>query len=715
VAGAFGIAAGVGDLLEASQAASQAAWQGTWKVWLQRINAGPAVAFLILMLALIAGPRLAEKLKLPGMVGLVLAGAVIGPHELHVLDGGRIAISAWGSFGLLYLMFTAGLELDLRLLGRMKRAALTFAVLSFALPFALGFAGATLLGYASAGAILMGSNWGSHTLVTYPILRQMGLARNRAVGTVVGATAVTDTTALLVLTGVAASAGGRGGGLALHIVGIGLGLTVLAFWTLFLLPRLAQWFFARVGGDRSYRFVFGMMAFLSGAVLAEAAAIDGVVGAFFAGLGVNRAIPERSPLMERVQFFGSALFIPIFLVSVGLLLDPRVLIDPRTLLVAGVFTVVVLGGKALAAIIAGRRFRFSGSEVGVMAGLSSSQAAATLATTVVGARLHIFDARTINAVLVVILISLVVTPALVTVFGKRVPRQDAAAEALGSAVLVPVWSGGTPPFGLASSIAACDGGIVMPAGVAGQEATDEEIADQRSLLRRAEDQLSRQGLESRALFRVSSSVHAGLYQTMRGEGATLVITEWSRPDREHINGDAEAFRLLTQSPVPVLLTYGPVDHFQRVVLLVRERDLVRPGSLDLALAAELAARLCAGRRLLCVGTAAARGGSPFAEALAVKPASASSPSRPPSQRHAIEWAEAADPVLWAEPNLARTDLLFFPGVAAANDALERLPRLARGSFLVAVAAHGGLVPALERPAGDLVMGRTATESDAARA
>jgi len=695
VTGAFVVAGAAGSDLTA-----------TARVLLQRISAGPALAFLVLMLALIIGPRVAERLRLPGMVGLVLVGMVEGPHGLRLLDGGRVALSAWGSFGLLYLMFTAGLELDLKLFGRMRRAALTLALLSFAVPFTLGLGSAKLLGYAWAGAILMGSNWGSHTLVTYPILREMGLARIRAVATVVGATAVTDTSALLVLTSVAASASGRTGGAALQAAGIGVGLTVLAFWTLFVLPRLGHWFFARVGGDRSYRFVFGMMAFLSGAVLAEATAIDGIVGAFFAGLGLNRAIPERSPLMERVQFFGSALFIPIFLVSVGVLLEPRVLIDPRTLRLAAVFAVAVLGGKALAAVIAGWRFRFSWPEIGVMSGLSGSQAAATLATTLVGQRLGIFDARTVNAVLVVILISLVVTPAMVTVFGKRVPRQEGAAEALGSAVLVPVWGGGTPPFGLAASIATHDGGIVLPAGIAGQEATDEEIADQRALLRRAEDQLSRQGLESRALFRVSSSVHAGLFQTMRGEGATLVITEWSRPDREHIAGDGEAFRLLTQSPVPVLLTYGPVDEFQRLVLVVRERDLVRPGSLDLALAAELAARLCAGGQLLCVGTAAARDGSPFADALARAPA-----ARPLLHRHSVEWAEATDPLEWADKNLAHTDLLLFPGVAAASDALERLTRLARRSFLVAVAAHGGLGHALERPSGYLVMGRTATESD----
>ena len=183
----------------------------------------------------------------------------------------------------------------------------------------------------------MGSNWGSHTLVTYPMLRQMGLSRNRAVATVVGATAVTDTSALLVLS-VVSGVVKPSGSFGVQLVEIALGLAVLAAWSLLGLPRVARWFFARVGTDRSYRFVFGIAAFLVGAVLAEAAGIDGIVGAFFAGLGLNRAVPEESPLMDRLQFIGSTLFIPIFLVSVGVLLEPKVMIDPKTLGVALVFT-----------------------------------------------------------------------------------------------------------------------------------------------------------------------------------------------------------------------------------------------------------------------------------------------------------------------------------------------------------------------------------------
>jgi len=665
-----------------------------FKVLGERINQGPALAFLILTLALILGPKLAEIVRLPAMVGLVLAGMAVGPHAERLLNTHQIALSALGELGLLYLMFAAGLELDIKLFSRMKKAAITFALLSFVIPFSLGIVSAKFLGYAWAAAVLMGSNWGSHTLVTYPILRQMGLARNSAVATVVGATAVTDTSALLVLTGVSASVK-KTGSLDAQGVEIVVGLAVLAVWTLVVLPRLARWFFARVGGERAYRFVFGMAALLSGAVLAEAATIDGIVGAFFAGLGLNRAIPERSSLMDRIQFFGSAWFIPIFLVSVGVLLDPKVLIDPRTLLVALVFSIAVLGGKALAAVIAGRTFGFSWPEVGVMSGLSGSQAAATLATTLVGARLGLFDTRTINAVLVVILVSLVVTPAMVTFFGKKVPREGAAAEALGSAVLVPVWGESTRPLlGVAGRLAAPDGGIVLAASFAAEEASEAQLAMQRRLTKNADKWLAEEGLESQAIFRVSRSVREGLLRTTREENATLLLAEWRFEGGDPLDPNSEVSQMIARTPVPILLAHGAVEPFERLLVVARRDDLFRPRSLDLELAAELTRRLARGRHVVFVGTSTDRFTSLFLA------------------KFQFDHVEHADPLAWAKENAKGTDLLVFPGLDAAREALERFPAFAKSRFLVAIAAYSGTLAHEER-VGGLVVGRSMTEHPAA--
>jgi Kef-type K+ transport system membrane component KefB len=654
---------------------------------LGRIHDGPTLAFFILTLLLIIGPRFATALRLPAMVGLVLAGMAVGPHGFGLLASKKIALSALGDFGLLYLMFAAGLELDLKRFLSMKRAALIFASLSFIIPFTLGLVSAKFLGFATAAAVLMGSNWGSHTLVTYPMLRGMGLGRNPAVGTVVGATAVTDTTALLVLAGVSASVA-KSESFTMMGAEIAVGLVLLGVWTLFVLPRLGRWFFGRVGTDRAFRFVFALAGFLSGAVLAMAAGIDGIVGAFFAGLGLNRAIPEESPLMERVQFFGSALFIPIFLVSVGVLLDPKVMIDPKTLLIALVFTIAVLGGKALAAVLAGRLSHFSWPEIGTMAGLSGSQAAATLATTLVGAKLGLFNEQTINAVLVVILASLVVTPAMVTFFGKRITGTGGKEEALGRAVLVPIYSEATKPLlAVAAKLAAPDSGIVMPGTFAADNATDEVLAQRRKLKEQAEEWVARQGLESRSVFRLSHSLESGLFETVRSEHVSLLLGEWHF---EGLDPESEASRLMAQSPVPVLLVRGEVEPFKRLLVVARRQEIAGPGRRDLEIAAQLAGRLAADRGIGYVGAPA----SPIKLLFA--------------QKLQVNRFDTDDPFAWIKEHAQPGDRLMFCGVGAAREALSRMPGLDRQPFLVACAAHVA-VPVESEEAAGAVIGRSATQ------
>jgi Kef-type K+ transport system membrane component KefB len=653
----------------------------------ERIVQGPTIAFAILVLALILAPRLAETLRLPAMVGLVLAGMALGPHGVRVLATKEIALSALGEFGLLYLMFSAGLELDLKLFMKVKRAAITFALLSFAVPFTLGVVSAKFLSYGWAAAVLMGSNWGSHTLVTYPLLRQMGLSRNRAVATVVGATAVTDTSALLVLS-VVSGVVKPTGSLGVQLIGIVVGLAVLATWSLLGLPRLARWFFGRVGTDRSYRFVFGIASFLVGGVIAEAAGIDAIVGAFFAGLGLNRAVPEESPLMDRLQFMGSTLFIPIFLVSVGVLLEPKVMVDPKTLFIALVFTIAVLGGKSLAAVVAGRRFHFSWPEVGVMSGLSGSQAAATLATTLVGAKLGLFDTTTINAVLVVILVSLVITPMLVSAFGKRVPTAAEQESTPGKTVLIPVWGDSSRAVvNLGGRLATSDGGIVVAASFASPDAPPPELKSRRALATQAEQWLAKDGLESRTVFRVARTVPEGLLEALIGEDATLLLMEWRM--RDQLQPTSEASEALARTPVPILLAHGDVDNFERVLVVARRDDLVRPGLQDVELAAQLGARVAKKHQIGAV-------------VAALDPVSALFAAGPSSDR-----IETDHPIDWLASNLQKTDLPFFAGLEAAREALARLPGLVDGRFLVAVAAHETTFHKREeRVAGPVVVGRS---------
>jgi Kef-type K+ transport system membrane component KefB len=655
---------------------------------LKQITTGSTLPFAVLILTVVIAPRLAEFLRLPGMVGLVLFGMVLGPHCLKVLATKEIALQSLGNFGLLYLMFAAGLELDMKSFLRRKNAAITFAALSFIIPFSIGTISAKFLGYKWASAILMGSNWGSHTLVTYPMLRSMGLARNRGVGTVVGATSVTDTSALLVLAIVSGTVHPTSS-MAVQLVTIAVTLAVLVAWSLFALPVVARWFFARVGKDRSYRFVFGIASFLVGGVIAEAGGIDAIVGAFLAGLGLNRAVPEESPLMDRLQFMGSTLFIPIFLVSVGVLLEPKVMVDPKTLLYALVFTVAVLGGKALAAVITGRAFRYTWPECGVMSGLSGSQAAATLATTLVGAKLGLFDAMTINAVLVVILASLIITPATVKFFAKRVTVGGEEEVALGKMVLVPVWGESSRSvLSLAGRIAAGDNGMVLAASFARATSPEPERETQRKLTGQAEEWLAKEGLESKTVFRVAPSVPQGLSETALGEDATLVVSEWRDPLRD-AHG-TEASEALAHAPVPVLIVRGDVSKFDRLVVVAGPDVATPTGRLDVAPAAGLGRQLAHGARVAVVTTAP----DPLRDLFV-------------AAKYDMDWIESSDPVGWLAGNLQKGDVPLFVGSDTAHEAMRQMPELLEGRFLIAQAERtDGAVAAPEPVTGPVVTGRS---------
>ena len=475
-----------------------------------------------------------------------------------------------------------------------------------------------------------------------------------------------------------------------------MGLVILVIYALFVLPKVAHWFFARVGGDRSLRLVFGIAAFLSGAVLAEMASIDGIVGAFLAGLGLNRVIPERSPLMEQVQFVGSALFIPIFLVSVGVLLEPKVLIDPKTLLIAAVFTVAVLGGKALAAVVAGRTFGFSWAEIGVMSGLSGSQAAATLATTLVGARLGIFDKTTINAVLVVILVTLVITPAMVSYFGKKVSREEGAGEALGSAILVPVWGESTRRL-------LGHGGKARGARWRHRHCRQSRDRARAGVRAQAPSATSRTRLRSGLPRRGSNRGLSSGYRARFRRGYS------KRPAaraQRCFSPNGSAVRPTRSTPavrhsVPCVARTSPL--FSRMATFIRaiaswssvaRDDFTESRRPNIELAVELATRLEHNHRFAFVGLRSLPLESIFAA------------------QTAVDRIDSNDPIAWVKESAGESDLLIFSGLDAAREALARSPDLMTKRFLVVIAP----TPAARQPhpeASDaLVAGRSLAEGPA---
>lgn len=342
----------------------------------------PVLIFSTILFIILFAPIVLNKFRIPYLIGLILAGAIIGPNGLNVLlrDSSVVLFS---TVGLLYIMFLAGLEVDMNEFRKNRWRSLVFGMFTFLIPMGMGIAsGQYLLGFALPTAILLASMFASHTLIAYPIIRNLGVARNKAVNIAIGGTIITDTLALLVLAVIAGMYTGSYSELFWYRISISLVIFSLIILVGF--PYLGRWFFKKYDDSISqYIFVLGLV-FL-GAFLAEAAGIEAIIGAFFAGLALNRLIPHTSPLMNRIEFVGNALFIPFFLIGVGMLVDIRVFFkDFETIFVAIVMTVVATTSKFAAAWLTQKTFRFSADERRLIFGLSNAQAAATLAAVLVG-------------------------------------------------------------------------------------------------------------------------------------------------------------------------------------------------------------------------------------------------------------------------------------------------------------------------------------------
>ena len=374
----------------------------------------PTWIFLVVLAIILLAPMLFSKLRIPSIAGLIFAGILIGPFGLHVLDRDS-SFELFGQVGIYYIMFLASLEMDMQDVERIKWRAVGFGLLSFALPISIGFIGNYwLLGYGAMAATLMAAMYASHTLVSYPIVLRFGLSSRRSVSMAVGGTIVADTLTLLVLAVVAGTFKEPTG--SLYWALLPLKLVVCGFIIIFFFPRWARFFFKRVNdGVVQYIFVMGLV-FL-GAGLMESVDMEGILGAFLVGIVLNKQIPATSPLMNHIEFIGNALFIPYFLIGVGMLINVRVLADWGTLEVAAVMIVIGLGAKWLAAWIGQKIYRLPECDRGLIFGLTSSRAAATLAIALVGYDLllpdgsHLLDEEVLNGTMLLILVSCIVSSA----------------------------------------------------------------------------------------------------------------------------------------------------------------------------------------------------------------------------------------------------------------------------------------------------------------
>lgn len=342
----------------------------------------PVLKFMVILVIILFAPILFNKIKIPHILGLIIAGAIIGPFGINLLErDGSIILS--GTAGLLYIMFLAGLEIDMGDLKKNSKKSIVFGLLTFAIPMLLGiFAGVFLMDFTMPTSILIGSMFASHTLITYPVVTKLDVVKNRAVVITVGGTIITVTLGLLVL---AVIIGMQSGEVNAHFwTRLSVSILIFSAIVLLLFPIVGRWFFKKFS-DSVSQYIFVLVMVFLGAVLAQAAGIESIIGAFLAGLSLNRLIPVTSPLMNRISFVGNAIFIPFFLISVGMLVDYRAFFtDLHTLYVAAILSITATFSKYIPAILTRRLYKFTPDEGSLMFGLSNAQAAATLAAVLVG-------------------------------------------------------------------------------------------------------------------------------------------------------------------------------------------------------------------------------------------------------------------------------------------------------------------------------------------
>lgn len=342
----------------------------------------PILKFLLILVIILAAPLILNKLKIPYLLGLIIAGAVIGPHGLNlVLRDSSIILS--GTAGLLYIMFLSGLDMDMSDFRRNSWRSLVFGLYTFCVPLGLGIlAGYYVMGFPLYSSILLAGLFASQTLVAYPIVSKLGIARDKAVTIAVGGTVITDTLALLLLTVIVGMATGNVDDMFWWRLGASVLLCIVII--VFLFPLLAHWFFKQVS-DSVSQYIFVLAMVFLGAFFAQLAGLEPIIGAFLSGMALNRLIPRTSPLMNRVEFVGNAIFIPFFLLSVGMLIDYRAFFTSfETIKVGAVMIVVATAAKFIAAWLTQKTFRMSVDQRRVIFGLSNAQAAATLAAVLVG-------------------------------------------------------------------------------------------------------------------------------------------------------------------------------------------------------------------------------------------------------------------------------------------------------------------------------------------
>jgi Kef-type K+ transport system membrane component KefB/nucleotide-binding universal stress UspA family protein len=539
----------------------------------------PVLIFSLILFIILIAPILLGKIKIPGIVGFIIAGILIGPNGFNILKKNS-AIELFSTIGLLYIMFIAGIELDLADFKRKKHKSFVFGFLTFAVPILIGFPVCYfLLQYSLLTSILTASMFATHTLVAYPIVNKFGISKNEAVAVTVGGTILTDTAVLIILAVIMGSVHGQLN--SSFWIQLGISLSIFTATVFVVIPKIAKWFFTKLESEKTSHYIFVLSVVFFSAFLAQLAGIEPIIGAFVAGLALNRLIPHSSILMNRIEFVGNALFIPFFLISVGMLVDLRVLFrGPDALIVAGSLTLVAIAGKYLSATFTQWIFKYTKNQRLLIFGLSSAHAAATLAIILVGYQAKIIDDNILNGTIILILITCIAA----SFATERASRAIVSAEEISGPdslhhtenILIPIADFNNMDAMLDLALLFKDKTGLQPitllSVVPDSDNAQSNLLTARKKLNDSVKYASGNGTEVEVVATLDHNVPSGVLRIAKEKSANIIITGWRRRTTviDKFLGDKSA-ALIEKSPSNLFIL-----HLHRPITVHKSIQLVCP-------------------------------------------------------------------------------------------------------------------------------------------
>ncbi|OFX83376.1 MAG: hypothetical protein A2W99_11790 [Bacteroidetes bacterium GWF2_33_16] len=394
---------------------------------------------MVLIGLILFSPFFFRIFKIPDVASFIIVGVLIGPYSFNILSNDS-SIELLGTVGLLYIMFIAGLELNPERLKTSMKNSILFGFSTFIFPFILGYIISSYVLHLELYATLLVSiMFSTHTLVAYPIVRKLGVTKDISVLTAVGGTIITDTMVLMILSILTQDF--QSDTISFQVLKLMFFFFVYIFFIFYSFPRIARWFFKYIKRDRPVHFLFLLFMLCFSSFLAEIIGLEAIIGAFVAGLALNKSIPKNSLLMHHVDFVGNVLFIPVFLIGIGMLINTQILISGTYLwFVSGVLVISAFAGKWIAAFISQKILKFNNIQRNLLFGLTSSHAAATIAIILIGFEKHMIDETIFNATILIILISSLTATFITERFGKKlaVTIDTSIDENFQSRILVPI-------------------------------------------------------------------------------------------------------------------------------------------------------------------------------------------------------------------------------------------------------------------------------------